>query len=61
MRNPCYENDGTLGSQKDYCCDMVKWNRWDEELVAEFVLWINLFKKTFVVVVAVSLVCFIVV
>ena len=61
MRKPCYATDGTLGSQKDDCCDMEKWNRWDEKLVAEFVLWVNLFKKIFVVVVAVSLVCFIVV
>jgi hypothetical protein len=46
--------------QQDNGCDVEKWQRWDEELVAEFGLWVARLTKTGVVMAAGVLVCFLV-
>jgi hypothetical protein len=44
--------------QQDNGCDVEKWQRWDEDLVTEFALWMTRLTKTGFVMAAGVLVCF---
>lgn len=57
--NTCYitDNPQANGWPQDDGGDAEKWQRWDEELVTEFGLWMSRLTKTGFVMVAGVLVC----
>ena len=46
METPCYATDDNLVHQVDPGCDVEKWQRWDEDLVTEFGIWMMRITKT---------------
>ena len=60
MNTSCYMTDNPRANvwQQDNGCNAEKWQRWDEELVTEFALWMVRLTKTVFVMSAAIFVCF---